>query len=201
MRYLTMPWMILLLGLDCGSAAAIEIYRCEDRNGQRVLTDQPCRSIGALSLPSERDQPPSAASVPEPTGTADEQDPDIPLAPPAAAAGCPGPTPEALGRALVEAAARKDLNSLAGLYHWPAAGRGASGRVFAAARRMSAAAPLSFELIPARADDSWLWAGEAPPEAPRLLPTELLVGASADAGSLIARFPLIAHAGCYWLPP
>lgn len=203
MRRLSLPWALLLLSLACPPAGAIEIYRCEDRQGQRVLTDQPCRAIGALPLPSDRDLPPrteqgvdaDAAVEAEAGGDA------FPLAPPSAAAGCPGPTPEALGSALVDAAARGDLNALAGMYHWPSAGRGASGRVFAAARRLSAAAPLSFELIPARTDDSWLWAGQAPPEVPRQLPAELLIGRSAAAGEILARFPLVAHAGCYWLPP
>lgn len=193
--------LLALLILLCPAADAAEIFRCEDRQGRQVFSDQPCRAIGALPLPSERDQPlavPAPRTEPDAAGA--EPD-DALLEPPVAASGCPGPTAAALGEALVAAAGRGDLNAIAGMYHWPAAGRGASGRVFAQARRLSMAAPLAYELIGARVDDAWLWSGQPPPEQPRLLPPELLLGPAGDPGTLIARFPLIAHAGCFWLSP
>lgn len=196
MRFL----LILLLGGCSVSATAVEIYRCEDRAGRLVLTDQPCRVIGALPLPSERDRP--TASPADDAAEVDAGDrAELPLPAPAAASGCPGPTAEALAAALLEAAEQGNLNALAGMYHWPAAGRGAAGRVFAQARRLSQAAPLAFELLPAREDDNWLWAGQPPPDSPRRLPAELLVSRAAESGSVVARFALISHAGCYWLPP
>lgn len=191
---------LLCLLLLPAAATAVEIYRCEDRYGRQVFSDQPCRAIGALPLPSERD--PLPAPPPREPAQADAS-PDealMPLEPPEAAAGCPGPTPQALGQALVAAAGRADQNAIAGMYHWPSAGRGATRRVFAEATRLIAAGALVFEVVPPREDDAWLWAGQPPPEVPRLLPAELLIERLDPPGVLIARYPLVAHAGCYWLP-
>ncbi|MCK7593602.1 DUF4124 domain-containing protein [Pseudomarimonas salicorniae] len=192
--------ILLLLLLACLGArvSAAEIYRCEDSAGRQVFTDRPCRAIGALPLPSARDLPPPSADTAAVAGGAAEE-PD--LSPPPAASGCPGPTPTLLGEALATAAGRGDLNAIAGMYHWPAAGRGAASRVFAEARRLSSAAPLSFEVLPSRQDDSWLWSGEPPPDRPRSLPPELLVSVGRSSDRPIARYALVAHAGCYWLPP
>jgi hypothetical protein len=99
----------------------------------------------------------------------------------------------------VAAAAHGDLNAIAGMHHWPSAGRGASRRVFALARQLAAAAPLAFQVLPPRADVAWLWAGHAPPEQPRLLAPELLLGPADQPSDLFGRYPLIVHAGCYWL--
>jgi hypothetical protein len=180
-------------------AHAVEIFRCEDRSGRQVFSDLPCRAIGALPLPSARD--PASAVPPEPVDSPPEAEDDTLLTPPAAASGCPGPTPELLGEALAAAASRGDLNAIAGMYHWPAAGRGATNRVFAEAGRLSTAAPLSFEVTAAREDDRWLWAGQPPPDSPRLLPPELLLAAATSPDRPLARFQLVTHAGCFWLPP
>lgn len=192
-----MRLLLLLLAWLPALAQAVEIYRCEDRQGRQVFSDQPCRVIGALPLPSARDLPPH--TVEQAVAPAPEEE-EAPLQPPPAASGCPGPSPEALGAALVDAAMREDLNAMAGMYHWPSAGRGASARVFAQARRLSAAGSLVFTVRPAREDDAWLWAGEPPPEAPRLLPPELEISLAERPEAVIARFSLISHAGCFWLP-
>ena len=195
--------LLLSLLLVCPAVQSVEIYRCEDRHGRQVFSDQPCRAIGALPLPSQRDQP--LALPPQPGDLGDPAQPADPdpaqLEPPAAAAGCPGPTAEALGEALIAAAGRGDLNAISGMYHWPSAGRGAATRVFAEARRLSMAAPLAFQLVDARIDDSWLWTGQPPPDQPRQLPAELLLTPADDPDVLLARFPLVAHAGCFWLSP
>jgi hypothetical protein len=190
-------WLLLLPA----AATAVEIYRCEDRFGRQVFSDQPCRAIGALPLPSERDpQPLPPALSAAPAEPEIEIETSEPLQPPAAAAGCPGPTAQALGEALLTAAAHGDLNAIAGMYHWPSAGRGASRRAFTLARQLVTAAPLAFRVVPARTDDAWLWAGETPPEQPRLLPPELLLGPDQQPDGRFGRYPLIIHAGCYWLP-
>lgn len=197
-----MRWILAaLLCTLCHAATAKQIYRCEDRAGRQVFSDQPCRAIDALPLPSIHDPSPRPADVPaEETVDEGEATEALPDEPPAAAAGCPGPTPQALGEALVAAAARRDLNAIAGMYHWPSAGAGASRRVFAEAGRLSDAAPLSFSVQAQRADDSWLWRGDPPPAAPSLLPPELTVHEAGDSGRQLARFSLIRHAGCFWLP-
>lgn len=200
-----MRWILAaVLCTLCATASGKQIYRCEDRAGRQVFSDQPCRAIDALPLPSIHDPAPRPAAPPidEVTEASDEPvlTDDLAQEPPAAAAGCPGPTPQALGDALVAAAARRDLNAIAGMYHWPSAGAGASRRVFAEARRLSDAAPLSFAVLAQRADDSWLWRGDPPPPAANLLPPELIVLEAGEAARQLGRFTLIRHAGCFWLP-
>ena len=194
-----MTRLLLLLCLCATPVAAQEIYRCEDAQGQRVFSDLPCRAIGALPLPSERDPVPVPGPA-EATGTQPPAEPIDDLSPPAAAGGCPGPDPEALGKALADAALRSDLNAIAGMVHWLAAGRGATRHVFARAEQLSLRAPLSVTVVQPPPDDSWLWQGLPPPEAAPI-PPELAVASASAPDSVIARFRLATQAGCWWLMP
>jgi hypothetical protein len=194
-----MTRLLLLCCLGASPLAAQEVYRCEDAQGQRVFSDQPCRVIGVLPLPSERDPVP----VPGPAEATDAMPPAEALedlSPPAAAGGCPGPDPEQLGKALADAALRGDLNAIAGMVYWPAAGRGATRSVFARAQQLSLRAPLAVLVETPKADDSWLWQGLPPPE-PRAAPPELAITSAANPDALLARFSLTRQAGCWWLMP
>lgn len=190
---------LLLSCLCVAPVAAQEVYRCEDAQGQRVFSDLPCRAIGALPLPSERDPVPVPGPA-EATGTQPDAEAIEDLSPPAAASGCPGPDPEQLGAALADAALRSDLNAIAGMIHWPAAGRGAARSVFARAEQLSLRAPLAVTVVQPAPDDSWLWQGLPQPE-PGATPPELEVASAAAPDSVIARFRLATQAGCWWLMP
>ncbi|GIX34389.1 MAG: hypothetical protein KatS3mg126_0168 [Lysobacteraceae bacterium] len=195
-----MPLALLLVALLAGSAQAVEIHRCQDPSGRLVLTDRPCSALGAR--PAPRGAPPAVAGDAAEAALR-EPPPAGPPPRPEAADGCPGPTPEALGEALARAAARGDLNAIAGMFHWPAAGRGATARVFALAAELVRLAPLQWEVRAEREDDAWLWAGEPPPTEPRRLPPVLVLARpGADPwAEPVARFDLIPYAGCHWLPP
>lgn len=195
---------LVLCVLLCLPAAvtAQEVYRCEDANGQRVFSDLPCRQIGALPLPSERDPVPLPGPYEGLDGVPEggEEHDAANLLPPPAAAGCPGPDPQQLGDALADAAMRSDLNAIAGMVYWPAAGRGAASGIFQRGRRLSERAPLRIDVVTPRADDSWLWAGLPPPEPTATIP-ELSVASAAAPDAELARFRLTSQAGCWWLLP
>jgi len=201
----------LVLLILAPAVSAEPVYRCEDAQGRRLYSDQPCQKVGALPLPSDNDPapPPLDSSDPElkrwrettrpptpPLITKAGPAAESPLPPPAAAQGCAGPTPEALRAALQRALERGDRNALASLYHWPGAGRGAARWVFEQAERLLAARPLHIELERLAPDDAWLWAGDAPPAAASL---PAVVVRSAATGAALARFTLVPNAGCVWL--
>lgn len=192
--------LLLLCSLVATPTMAQEIYRCENAQGQRVFSDLPCRTIGALPLPSERDPIPVPGPA-EATGAAPEPEPIEDLSPPAAAGGCPGPDPEQLGKALAEAAQRGDLNAIAGMVYWPAAGRGAARAVFARGEQLSLRAPLRVAVQAPRPDDSWLWQGLPPPDPANTAPPDLIISSASSPDAQIARFRLTNQVGCWWLLP
>lgn len=186
------------------AVAAEPVYRCEDAQGRRIFSDQPCQHFGALALPSGLDPAtataPSAEELaamralltPEPSADA-----ALPAPPPPEADGCPGADPDRLALALQSALEAADLNRLAGLFHWTAAGPGTARRVFERAESLLRAGPLTASPKRRTDADDWLWAGLPPPELPPLPDIELR---RADDGA-VERFSLIANAGCVWLLP
>ena len=173
------------------------VYRCEDSEGRRIYSDQPCHQFGALALPSAL-QPQSPTPGNPTLGTSQADAVPDPLSTPREAEGCPGRQPETLVANLVEAAEGKELNRLAAMFHWPSAGRGTVKRVFAIAQRLADAAPLLGNLRQPEQDDAWLWAG-LPPPTQKPLPS--ISVRSIDQPLVREQFKLIENAGCYWLLP
>lgn len=204
MRLLPIILLIALLMPICASAQ--EVYRCEDAQGRRVFADQPCRLFGALPLPSDSDPmgtPPSAEelrAMAELTAAAEaEARAEAERTPPQEAEGCVGSDPQRLAEGLAAAIGQSDLNAIAGLFHWPAAGQGTARRVFERAEMLIRSAPVQVLTVAAPVDDGWLWAG-LPPPAQQALP-DLEVRAEEDSGRVLQRFRLVANAGCVWLLP
>ena len=179
------------------------VYRCEDSEGRRIYSDQPCHQFGALALPSAlQPQSPKPGSPtlgnPGIGGPSTADTVPEPLPTPREAEGCPGSQPETLVANLVDAAESKELNRLAAMFHWPSAGRGTVKRVFAIAQRLADAAPLLGNLRTPEADDAWLWAG-LPPPTRKSLPS---ISVRSIAQPLVREeFRLIENAGCFWLLP
>ncbi|MBD8524219.1 hypothetical protein [Pseudomarimonas arenosa] len=193
--------VVLLAALGGDTALAQDaidelVYRCEDAQGHRIYSDMPCHQLGAMALPSVLQ--PQSPEPSEPGSDAQPPSANEPLPTPREAEGCPGRQPEMLVANLIEAADAKELNRLAALFHWPAAGRGTVKRVFSIAERLAAAAPLLGNLKRREDEDAWLWAGLPPPDKP---PLPIVSVRSIAQPSVQQQFELIENAGCFWLLP
>jgi len=179
-------WVVLA---GSSPAPAQTVHRCIDADGQRVFTDRRCDDLGL-----QREQ---SADAPSTTVPGEPVALEIETGPVAAAAGCPGPTPEALRDNLMAAISARDLNGLTGMYHWGGAGRVSASSVIELMTALIDAAPQAAELRAVEQNDDWLWAGLPPPT--EAAPPELVVLGDALAFDPIARFQLRPQAGCLWL--
>jgi hypothetical protein len=194
--------VVLLLGLTLSSLPLLaqtdtSVRRCIGSDGGVIFTDQPCERLGAkASQPNE-----STADAPD-AGT----HPDL-----AAGASTPfntGPvnqdcarTPEALVEALKAPLQQRDINALAGFYHWPGMGTGSARAVMDRLETLLAHADGRLELVYPEAAFV-VFNPEAFPGIPPEDPIALRVGMAPDAFNPLAGevdLRVVRASGCWWL--
>jgi hypothetical protein len=194
--------VVLVLGLALSSLPVLakadtSVHRCIGSDGGVIFTDQPCERLGAkTSQPNE-----NAADAPD-AGT----HPDL-----AAGASTPlntGPvnqdcarTPEALVEALKAPLQQRDINALAGFYHWPGMGTGSARAVMDRLETLLAHADGRLELVYPEAAFV-VFNPEAFPGIPPEDPIALRVGMAPDAFNPLAGevdLRVVRASGCWWL--
>ncbi len=184
---------ILLLTADAGAA----VRRCIAADGTTIYTDRPCAHFDA------RD----AAPAPEPEGNAPALPPRLPGAIPLNAYGpahadC-ARTPDALLFTLRRVLEYRDINSLAGLYHWPGMGKYSATAVMDRLEALAAHSDGSADLVYPDAafvvHDPQTYP-DLPPEDPVgvRLPT-FHGGGLSETAPEAATLRVVRHAGCWWL--
>jgi hypothetical protein len=194
--------VVLLLGLTLSSLPLLaqtdtSVRRCIGSDGGVIFTDQPCERLGAkTSQPNE-----NAADAPD-AGT----HPDL-----AAGASTPlntGPvnqdcarTPEALVEALKAPLQQRDINALAGFYHWPGMGTGSARAVMDRLETLLAHADGRLELV--YPDAAFVvFNPEAFPGIPPEDPIALRLGMAPDTFNPLAgevELHVVRASGCWWL--
>lgn len=184
-----------LLLLPAGAGA--EVRRCIATDGTTIYTDRPCAHFDA------RDAKPS----PDPASNAPALPPRFPGEIPLEAYGpvatdC-ARTPEALLFTLRRALEYRDINHLAGLYHWPGMGKYSATAVMDRLEALAAHSDGSADLIYPDAafvvHDPQAYP-DLPPEDPIgvRLPT-FHAGGLSEATPEPATLRVLRHAGCWWL--
>jgi len=159
--------------------AAQEVHRCIGPEGQPVFSDRTCDQLNLR----ERGVEPPEEEEPDRTGM------------------CPAPDVDALNLVIGDAFARHDVNTLAGLYHWPSVDPGGSKPILDWMQEM-----LHWHLI-----------GIHSVQAPRQRITEngltrmvSITGEDVEALDLhlvseppgrqqIVRVDVVPYAGCWWI--
>lgn len=178
---------LLLLGANGDTAQAAGIRRCEGADGVTIYTDRECSSLGAIDRKVDLETPARALppGVTPPGG--------VPLLRP----DCARRT-DTLLFDLRRAFEHRNVNRVAGLYHWPGTGRGAARRVMDRLQKLVDAEPASIEFIYPEASpvqqDPGAFPSGTPMEDPIGLRLEL-----GEAGLEPAReVRLVRHAACWW---
>ncbi len=182
--------LLLLLLVAPGTVLSVDaqqVYRCRSADGSTLFTDRACHHHGAVAIAV----PQPIASVAELPWNAGRQRPLAGDDLPAAALGCPAEDPDALRDRLQQAIAARDLNALAGLYHWNDAGAAQARQVLGRLRALIDADPPELRIEasgrqPGDADDAYtgLRLVLYPQQSGRWPP---------------AIFALVADVGCVWL--
>ena len=183
----------LLLPTDAWAA----VRRCIAADGTTIYTDRPCAHFDARE----------SAPAPEPPSHAPTLPPRIPGEIPLSAYGpahadC-ARTPDALLFTLRRALEYRDINHLAGLYHWPGMGKYGATAVMKRLEALAAHSDGSADLIYPDAafvvHDPQAYP-DLPPEDPIgvRLPT-FHKGGLSEARPEPATLRIVRHAGCWWL--
>lgn len=191
--------IVILLALLVWStpAAAQGIRRCVDAQGMSVFTDRPCSEMNAVPM-----QAPPAGEGNLASG----------LRGGFSQRGC-ARSPEDLLDRVRSAVEARDVNRLAGHYHWSGTGSGSGRRLMDALERIAGRPLLSAELLypeppdaPAPPEDPYAIAPAPPdryqPAAAPSPPREMRVlQMRGDDASQVSRtvFHLRRNAGCWWI--
>ena len=189
--------LVLILALLAITDADAVVRRCIAPDGSTIYTARPCALFDA------RD----AAAPPEPAGTAPALPSRLPGEIPLSAYGpvhadC-ARTPDALLFTLRRVLEHRDINTLAGLYHWPGMGKYSATAVMDRLEALAANSDGSADLIYPDAafvvHDPQAYP-DLPPEDPIgvRLPSFHTGGLSESAPDP-ATLRVIRHAGCWWL--
>ncbi|MCX7557184.1 hypothetical protein OS187_10205 [Xanthomonadaceae bacterium JHOS43] len=189
--------LLLLATLLPSADAEAAVRRCIAADGTTIYTDRPCEHFDA------RDSAPPS----EPEGNAPALPPRLPGESPLSAYGpvhadC-ARTPEALLFTLRRTLEHRDINALAGLYHWPGMGRFSATTVMNQLEALAADSDGSADLIYPDAafvvHDPQAYP-DLPPEDPIgvRLPA-FHAGGLSEAAPDAATLRVVRHAGCWWL--
>lgn len=194
--------LVLLLSGSLWSTADANavVRRCLSSEGVTIFTDRPCTHFDAkeVASPVSKDETPTEASAP-PSGEPEQQ----PLSSYGPAHTDCARTSSALLEQLRHLLNKKDINGLAGLYHWPGMGKYSARAIMD--RLETLATQASSALTPVYPEAAFVvFQPEAypgmPPEDPEgvllFLPSHPATPASIEQ-TVPLRF--LQYAGCWWL--
>lgn len=177
-------FLLLCVGVDSQAAG---IRRCEGADGVTIYTDRDCSAFGAMDRKVDLEPPARAL----PPGVAPPGDAPLLRTDCARRA-------DTLLFDLRRAFEQRNVNRVAGLYHWPGTGRGAARHVMDRLQKLVDADPASIEFVypePAPVfTDSAAFPGDTPAADPVGLRLEL--GASGIDPAREMR--LVRNAACWW---
>lgn len=195
MKASTLLFAALILALGPGSADAV-VRRCIGPDGGTIYTDRPCEQFQAR----DADAPADADPAPSATSGSDAERPLAAYGP--AWADC-ARTPDALLFTLRRIFEHRDINALAGLYHWSGMGGHNATVVMQHLESLLQWSSGSVDLVypdaafVVHAPEDW---PDLPPEDPvgvRLVAPQADLDYSQPEESRMLG--LVRHAGCWWL--
>lgn len=181
------PYVFFAVLLAVGNAQAAGIRRCEGADGVTIYTDRQCSSLGAVDRKVDL-EPPTRALPPGITPPGDA---------PLLRTDC-ARRADTLLFDLRRAFEQRNVNRVAGLYHWSGTGRGTARRVMDRLQTLVDAEPASIEFVyPEVApvlQDTGAFPSDTPVEDPIGLRLEL-----GESGLEPAReMRLVRNAACWW---
>lgn len=200
-------WIALLpLALTLGEASAA-VRRCLAEDGTTIFTDRACEHFGAREVVVAPAAPTEAPAEAATTGDADADAHSAVTEPPLSSYGpvasdC-ARTPDALVTTLRQLLETRDVNGLAGLYHWHGMGKGGARAVMDRLESLAAQSDGSVELVYPEAAfvvlDPDAYPGIPPedPEAVRI--GAFQAGSLSDPAPPLATLGVVRQAGCWWL--
>ncbi|HET9048756.1 MAG TPA: hypothetical protein VFN29_07350 [Chiayiivirga sp.] len=194
--------VVLLLGLTLSSLPVLaqtdtSVRRCIGSDGGVIFTDQPCERLGAKDsiTPDDFADPSGASKHPALSTSESSQLNTGPVNQDCAR------TPEALVEALKAPLKQRDINALAGFYHWPGMGTGSARAVMDRLETLLAHADGRLELVYPEAAFV-VFDPETFPGIPPEDPIALRVGLAPDAFNPLAGevdLRVVRASGCWWL--
>lgn len=188
---------LLLASLLFPALADAEVRRCVAADGTTIYTDRPCSHFDARDASSATAPDTAATALPSHTQG------EIPLSAYGPAYADCARSPEGLLFTLRRVLEHRDINGLAGLYHWPGMGRYSATAVMERLEALAARSDGSAELIYPDA----AFVVHAPQAYPDLPPEDPIgvrlpifhTGGLSDADAESATLRVVRHAGCWWL--
>lgn len=185
--------VLLLLSTNAGAA----VRRCIAPDGTTIYTDRPCEQFDARDATPAQEPASSAPALPS------RLPGDIPLSAYGPIAADCARTSDALLFTLRRALEYRDINQLAGLYHWPGMGKYSATAVMERLEALAAQSDGSAELIYPEAAfvvHNPQAYPDLPPEDPigMRLPT-FHTGGLSDTAPEATTLRIVHHAGCWWL--
>ena len=191
-------WLFFLALVAAAGSADAAVRRCVAEDGRLIFTDRACEHFGAREVST-------TAGVDEAvTASADAPAQEPPLASYGPVAADCARTPEALLAALRQRLEARDVNGLAGLYHWPDMGKWSARAVMDRLENIAAQSDGLAELVYPEAAFV-VFDPDAYPGIPPEDPEAVRIGAFHDGGLSepspppLATLAVIRHAGCWWL--
>ena len=181
---------LLLLSAVAGAAGAAEgVRRCEGPDGVTIYTDRECSALGAVDRkidlePAVRTGPPDALPSANPSAPLLRTD-------------C-ARTSDTLLFDLRRHVESRNVNRVAGLYHWVGVGTGSARQVMDRLQRLVDHPPSSIEFVYPPVAPVY----DDPAAFPRGTPVEDPVGLRLVRGDLglepAVDLRLVRHAACWW---
>lgn len=188
---------LLLAVLSLPADAGATVRRCIAADGTTIYTDRPCAHFDAdEAVQATEPLSPAPALPPRIAG-------ELPLSAYGPAYADCARTPEALLFTLRRALEYRDINHLAGLYHWPGMGKYSATAVMGRLEDLAAQSDGSAELVYPEAAfvvHNPQAYPDLPPEDPigMRLPT-FHNGGLSEAAPEATTLRIVHHAGCWWL--
>ena len=189
------PFPLLLLSIAlpaCPGEAGAAVRRCLAEDGTTIYTDRPCEQFQARDV-TQPDAPASTSA-----GIARPPPEEMPLASYGPAHADCARTPDALLFILRRTFENRDINALAGLYHWPGTGGRGANWVMNELENLLRSSDGSADLVYPEAAFV-VHAPEAWPGLPAEDPIGVRLTPSAASDSPAATLRMIRHAGCWWV--
>ena len=191
---------LLFILLAWSTTAQAAVRRCIGADGSTIYTDKRCEQLNAHDAEQPTDPPTARSGEPQSTtGTRDEP----PLSSYGLASQDCARTPETLLFMVRNALESRDINGLAGLYHWPGMGkwsaRAVMDRLETLVTHSDGSAHLIFPDAAFVVFDPQAWPN-LPPEDPVAISLPMFRVDNPDSIPLSeVELRVIRHTGCWWL--
>lgn len=195
-RYCQLALMLAVVPMT-GQADTV-VRRCVLPDGSTLYTDQPCDQRGAVDAPKPSAPAATQATQPDDMGIPDSLRPLASFGP--ANEDC-ARTPDALLTAIKQHLHGRDINGLAGLYHWPGMGTGSARAVMDRLETLLKHSDGQSELV--YPDAAFVvFNPQAFPDLPPEDPIAVRIGVLPDALNPLpgqVELRVIRASGCWWL--